>query len=62
MYDKYQSDATKFLNKFLKDNPKIAEQRLKNRGLLWDVTLKPEEQAGFEASKVAKKPYTYQPD
>ena len=62
MYDKYQSDATKFLNKFLKDNPEIAEQRLKNRGLLWDVTLKPEEQAGFEAAKVAKKPYTYQPD
>lgn len=62
MYDKYQSETTQFLNNFLKQHPEIAQQRLKNRALLWDVTLNPEEQAGFEAAKVAKKPYTYQPD
>lgn len=61
MYD-YQSDATKFLNNYLKQHPEEAEQRLKNRSLLWDVELNPEEQAGFAAAKLPKKPYAYQPD
>lgn len=62
MYDKYQSDTTQLLNNLLEKHPEIARERLKNRALLWDVTLNPEEQAGFEAAKVAKKPYAYQPD
>lgn len=62
MYDKYQSDATQFLNQYLEQHPEEAEQRLKNRGLLWDVTLNPEEEAGFEAAKLPKKPYAYQSD
>lgn len=62
MYDKYQSDATQFLNEYLRQHPEEAEQRLKNRHLLWDVELNAEEQAGFEAAKLPKKPYAYQPD
>lgn len=62
MYDKYQSDVTQFLNQYLEQHPEEAEQRLKNRGLLWDVTLNPEAEAGFEAAKLPKKPYAYQPD
>lgn len=62
MYDKYQSDTTKFLNEFLQQHPEEAEQRLKNRNLLWDVQLNAEEQAGFQAANIPKKPYTYQPD
>ena len=58
MYD-YQSDATKFLNDYNEKHPEEAERRLQNRHLLWDVALKPEEQADFAAAKVAKKPYTY---
>lgn len=58
----YQSDATIFLNKLLESNPELAEERLTHRKLLWDVELNPEEQAQYEAAKVAKKPYTYQPD
>lgn len=61
MYN-YQSDATQFLNNYLQKNPQEAEQRLKNRNLLWDVELDSEEQAGFEAAKLPKKPYAYQPD
>ncbi|MDO4433573.1 MAG: DUF3460 family protein [Alysiella sp.] len=61
MYN-YQSDTTQFLNDYLAQHPEEAEQRLKNRGLLWDVTLNPEEQANFEAAKLPKKPYTYQTD
>ncbi|ABX73523.1 conserved hypothetical protein [Neisseria meningitidis 053442] len=40
----------------------MEQQRLENRGLLWDVELNPEEQENFEAAKVAKKPYTYYQD
>lgn len=61
MYN-YQSDATQFLNEYIQQHPEEAEQRLKNRALLWDVHLNPEEQAGFAAATIPKKPYTYQTD
>lgn len=62
MYAKYQSDATQFLNEYLEQHPEEQARRLENRGLLWDVTLNPEEQEDFEAAKLPKKPYAYQPD
>ncbi|MCF7529673.1 DUF3460 family protein [Neisseria lisongii] len=55
----YQSDATQFLDSLIKERPELEQERLSNRNLLWDVALSPEEQAGFEAAKVAKEPYTY---
>lgn len=58
----YKSDATEFLDQLVADHPELEQERLANRDLLWDVELKPEEQAGFEAAKVAKKPYTYYQD
>ena len=56
----YKSEATQCLDKLMADHPELEQQRLANRKLLWDVELNPEEQAGFEAAKVAKKPYTYE--
>ena len=53
MYDKYQSDTTKFLNDYLQQHPEEAERRLKNRALLWDVELNAEEQEAFKAAAVA---------
>lgn len=61
MYN-YQSDTTQFLNEFIKQHPEEAEQRLKNRRLLWDVELNADEQKAFAESRIAKKPYTYQAD
>ena len=58
----YQSDATQFLNRLIEEKPELEQQRLENRGLLWDVELSPEEQENFEAAKVEKKPYTYYQD
>ena len=55
----YKSEATQFLEEYIEQHPEEAKQRLKNRGLLWDVELNPEEQADFAAGKIAKKPYTY---
>ena len=59
MYN-YQSEATQFLNEFIAQHPEEAEQRLKNRQLLWDVELNADEQQAFAESRIAKKPYTYQ--
>ena len=61
MYD-YQSDATKFLNNFLKEHPEEEKKRLENRLLLWDVQLDADEQAGFAAANNPTKPYTYYQD
>lgn len=58
----YKSEATQFLENYIEQHPEEAEQRLKNRALLWDVVLDSEEQAGYEAAKLPKKPYAYQPD
>ena len=58
----YKSDATQFLDQLVADHPELEQERLANRDLLWDVELKPEEQAGFEAEKKKKKPYTYYQD
>ena len=58
----YQSDATQFLNRLIEEKPELEQQRLENRGLLWDVEHNPEEHENFEAAKVAKKPYTYYQD
>lgn len=51
-----------FLDQLIADQPELETERLANRDLLWDVNLNTDEQAGFEAAKVAKKPYTYYQD
>ena len=58
----YTSDATQFLDDSLDKHPQEAEQRLKNRALLWDVELCPGVPAGFEAAELPKPPYAYQAD
>lgn len=60
MYN-YQSDFTQFMNEYLDKNPEVAAERLTNRGKLWDVNLKDEEQADFAAAELPKPAYTYQP-
>lgn len=62
MYAQYQSDTTKFLNDLITNNPELEEERLRNRGLLWDITLNPEEQQAFAKSALPRKPYMYQAD
>ena len=58
----YKSEAPQFLDKLIEDNPQLETQRPENRHLLWAVELTPQDQAKFEASKVAKKPYPYYQD
>lgn len=58
----YQSEATQFLNDYLEKHPEEAQRRLEHRGLLWDVTLNPEDEANFQAASLPRKPYFYQAD
>lgn len=55
----YRSETTQFLDKLVVNHSELEAQRLKNRHLLWDVTLNPTEQAESEVAKVNKKSYTY---
>lgn len=50
----YQSEATQFLNRLIEEKPELAQERLKNRGLLWDVELNPEEQKTLNRQKWRK--------
>lgn len=58
----YVSEFTQFIEDYLRQNPEVAEERQLLRGQLWEVTLKAEEQNGFQKSTVPNKPYAYQPD
>lgn len=56
----YQSETTKLLQEFLKNHPEEQENRLKNRALLWDVELNPEEQKAFSKAHIMRGAYAYQ--
>lgn len=56
----YQSDTTQFINQYLKEHPEEAKARITHRGMLWDVALNPEDEAGFQAAKLPRKGYVYQ--
>ena len=58
MYN-YQSDTTQFLNEFIEQYPEEAEQRLKNRHLLWVVGLNANEHKAFASARIATHPPTY---
>ena len=56
----YQSEVTQFINKLKEQKPQLAEGQLEGRSLLWDKDLDRDEQADFQAARVAQKPYVYQ--
>jgi hypothetical protein len=58
----YQSDFTKFMTTFLAQHPEVEPQREQLRLTLWDRQLDLDDQRRWQASRVAQKPYVYQPD
>jgi hypothetical protein len=56
----YQSDATQFINQLKAQRPELDAQQQEGRALLWDKQLRRDEQAAFNAGRVAQKPYVYQ--
>jgi len=57
----YQSDITKFVAELKEKNPKLEEQQLAGRALLWDKTpIDLDSQHRTEESRVEQQPYVYQ--
>lgn len=58
----YESDLTKFMRKFLKENPIEIDEQRKGRALWWDKPQDLETLERLRQSRVPQKPYYYQPD
>ncbi len=56
----YRSDTTQFIDQLKAAKPQVEEGQRQGRALLWDKALDRETQAGFQAARVAQKPYVYQ--
>ncbi|MDB5768969.1 MAG: hypothetical protein JWQ61_3783 [Collimonas fungivorans] len=57
----YQSDITKFVEELKQNNPKLEEQQLAGRALLWDKTpIDLDSQLRSKESRVDQQPYVYQ--
>ncbi len=57
--EKYESDVTLFLRKFLADNPEVVEKQKLARATWWDKPYDARQRQDFEAARVPKKPYEY---
>ena len=58
----YKSEITQFIDELKTGKPDLEAQQRAGRALLWDKPQDREAQAGFQAARVAQKPYVYQTD
>ena len=58
----YKSDASQFIDSLKQRDPQLESRQREGRGLLWDKTIDRQNQAEFQAARVAQKPYVYQTD
>ncbi|WP_028536760.1 DUF3460 family protein [Paludibacterium yongneupense] len=58
----YVSEFTKFMDEYLEQHPAVDSERRELRLKLWDTTLDLDDQRRWKESRVAQKPYVYQPD
>jgi Protein of unknown function (DUF3460) len=56
----YRSDTTQFIDQLKAAKPQLEEGQRQGRALLWDKKQDRDAQAGFQAARVAQKPYVYQ--
>lgn len=56
----YRSEATQFIDQLKAAKPQVEEGQRQGRALLWETQLDRDAQAGFQAARVAQKPYVYQ--
>ncbi len=59
-YPDYKSEATQFIQKLKAEKPDLEERQREGRGLLWDKPVDSRAWEGYEAARVAQKPYVYQ--
>ncbi|MBV8034951.1 DUF3460 family protein [Roseateles sp.] len=58
----YKSDVTQFIDQLKAQRPTLEAEQRAGRALLWDREQDRVAQAGFDAARVAQKPYVYQTD
>ena len=58
----YQSDFTAFMNGFLEQNPQVDTERRELRLTWWERNLDLDDLRRWKESRVAQKPYVYQPE
>ncbi len=58
----YKSDVTQFIDQLKAQRPTLEAEQRAGRALLWDREQDRAAQAGFNAARVAQKPYVYQTD
>lgn len=58
----YTSEFTQFMKQWLEQNPAEVEVQKQGRALWWDKPQDTEVQQAHKESRVAQKPYPYQPD
>lgn len=56
----YLSEATQFLESLKAAKPTLEAEQRQGRALLWDKQVDREAWDGFDAARVAQKPYVYQ--
>lgn len=56
----YQSDATQFINQLKTQQPELEARQREGRELLWDKAVDRQAWEGYQAARVAQKPYVYQ--
>jgi hypothetical protein len=59
-YPDYQSDATQFINQLKTAKPDLEARQRQGRELLWDKAVDRQAWEGYQAARVAQKPYVYQ--
>lgn len=57
----YESEATRFLERLLREHPELRELRTRNRATWWDRSQEPEVLREREAARVEKGDYEYFP-
>lgn len=56
----YQSDTTQFINQLKASQPDLEARQRQGRELLWDQAVDRQAWEGYQAARVAQKPYVYQ--
>jgi hypothetical protein len=60
-FNLYESEATQFINKLKKDNPKLEESQRAGRALLWDkAPIDLDQRKRADESRVTQQAYVYQ--
>lgn len=59
-YPDYKSEATQFIQKLKAEKPELEAQQREGRALLWDQAVDAQAWQGYQAARVAQKPYVYQ--